>query len=405
MKQDQNTQELEIRELISEAKSHLTQIGYRPRTIERLDAVWRKLEDYCDLQGTSSLTAESGREFVWERYGSVLGEKDTSHNVNRAVHLLLDFQKFGMVFKQSSMTIKGFSEPYRELLEGFLKHLHQEGVADGSIRTWRSRLFRFEYFLENNGIAHFSQIELHHVNAYIESLAGFSSGTIGGTLKILGRLFDYALANGYHHKSFSNALPTVRRIKKYRLPTVFAADEVERILKSVDRNNPIGRRNYAILILVAKLGLRISDARLLRFDSIDWQNKRLSISQKKTGIPLDLPLLDDVGWAMIDYLKYGRPETDSEYIFVRHTAPYGPLTDTLRKTVVNAIQKAGIKTPADKSIGMHTFRHSIASSMLANGAKLTEIAQTLGHSTPESTQTYISVDAALLRQCSLEVTL
>lgn len=405
MKQDQNTQELEIRELISEAKSHLTQIGYRPRTIERLDAVWRKLEDYCDLQGTSSLTAESGREFVWERYGSVLGEKDTSHNVNRAVHLLLDFQKFGMVFKQSSMTIKGFSEPYRELLEGFLKHLHQEGVADGSIRTWRSRLFRFEYFLENNGIAHFSKIELHHVNAYIESLAGFSSGTIGGTLKILGRLFDYALANGYHHKSFSNALPTVRRIKKYRLPTVFAADEVERILKSVDRNNPIGRRNYAILILVAKLGLRISDARLLRFDSIDWQNKRLSISQKKTGIPLDLPLLDDVGWAMIDYLKYGRPETDSEYIFVRHTAPYGPLTDTLRKTVVNAIQKAGIKTPADKPIGMHTFRHSIASSMLANGAKLTEIAQTLGHSTPESTQTYISVDAALLRQCSLEVTL
>lgn len=405
MKQDQNTQELEIRELISEAKSHLTQIGYRPRTIERLDAVWRKLEDYCDLQGTSSLTAESGREFVWERYGSVLGEKDTSHNVNRAVHLLLDFQKFGMVFKQSSMTIKGFSEPYRELLEGFLKHLHQEGVADGSIRTWRSRLFRFEYFLENNGIAHFSKIELHHVNAYIESLAGFSSGTIGGTLKILGRLFDYALANGYHHKSFSNALPTVRRIKKYRLPTVFAADEVERILKSVDRNNPIGRRNYAILILVTKLGLRISDARLLRFDSIDWQNKRLSISQKKTGIPLDLPLLDDVGWAMIDYLKYGRPETDSEYIFVRHTAPYGPLTDTLRKTVVNAIQKAGIKTPADKPIGMHTFRHSIASSMLANGAKLTEIAQTLGHSTPESTQTYISVDAALLRQCSLEVTL
>lgn len=405
MKQDQNTQELEIRELISEAKSHLTQIGYRPRTIERLDAVWRKLEDYCDLQGTSSLTAESSREFVWERYGSVLGEKDTSHNVNRAVHLLLDFQKFGMVFKQSSMTIKGFSEPYRELFEGFLKHLHQEGVADGSIRTWRSRLFRFEYLLENNGIAHFSQIELHHVNAYIESLAGFSSGTVGGTLKILGRLFDYALANGYHHKSFSNALPTVRRIKKYRLPTVFAADEVERILKSVDRNNPIGRRNYAILILVAKLGLRISDARLLRFDSIDWQNKRLSITQKKTGIPLDLPLLDDVGWAMIDYLKYGRPETDSEYIFVRHTAPYGPLTDTLRKTVVNAIQKAGIKTPADKPIGMHTFRHSIASSMLANGAKLTEIAQTLGHSTPESTQTYISVDAALLRQCSLEVTL
>lgn len=405
MKQDQSTQELGIKDLISNAKTHLVRISYRPRTIKRLDAVWQKLAIYCDLQGASTLTAELGRDFVWERYGSVLGEPDTSHNVNRAVHLLLDFQKFGMVFKQSSMTIKEFSAPYRELFEGFLERLHKEGMADGSIRTWRSRLFRFEYFLVNNGVLRFSQIELHHINAYIESLAGFSSGTVGGTLKILGRLFDYALAKGYHHKSFSDALPTVRRINKYRIPTVFTEDEVERILKSVDRNNPIGRRNYAILILVAKLGLRISDARLLRFDSIDWQNKRLSITQKKTGIPLDLPLLDDVGWAIIDYLKNGRPETDCECIFVRHAAPYGPLTGTLRKTVVNAIQKAGIKTPADKPIGMHTFRHSIASSMLANGAKLTEIAQTLGHSTPESTQTYISVDMELLRQCALEVTL
>lgn len=405
MKQEQRTKELEIKTLISEAKSHLVQIGYRPCTINRLDAVWQKLAAYCDLQGTPALTAELGREFVWERYGSILGEKDTSHNVNRAVHLLLDFQKFGMVFKQSSMTIKEFSEPYHDLFEGFLEHLRQEGVSDGSIRTWRSRLFRFEYFLENRGVTRFFQIELHHVNAYIESLAGFSSGTVGGTIKILGRLFDYALENGYHHKSFSAALPNVRRIKKYRIPTVFTADEVERILRSVDRNNPIGRRNYAILILVAKLGLRISDARLLRFNSIDWQNKHLSITQKKTGVPLALPLLDDVGWAIIDYLKNGRPETDSEYIFVRHVAPYGPLADTLRKTVVNAIQKAGIKTPADKPIGMHTFRHSIASSMLANGAKLTEIAQTLGHTTPESTQTYISVDVELLRQCALEVTL
>lgn len=405
MEQEQSTKKLEVNALISEAKSHLAQIGYKPRTIERLDAVWKKLADYCGLQGTPVLTAELGRAFVWERYGSILGEKDTSHNVNRAVHLLLDFQKFGMVFKQSRMTIKAFTEPYRDLFEGFLEHLHREGVSDGSIRTWRSRLFRLEYFLVNNGVTYFSQMELHHTNTYIESLVGFSSGTVGGTLKILGRLFDYALENGYHPKSFSNSLPTVRRINKYRIPTVFTADEVERILKSVDRNNPIGRRNYAILILVAKLGLRISDARLLHFDSIDWQNKRLSITQKKTGVPLALPLLDDVGWAIIDYLKNGRPETDSEYIFVRHAAPYGPLTSTLRKTVVKAIQKAGVNTPADKPIGMHTFRHSIASSMLANGAKLSEISQTLGHSTPESTQTYISVDIELLRQCALEVTL
>ena len=190
-----------------------------------------------------------------------------------------------------------------------------DGFAEGSVRTWRSRLFRFEYFLANSGIDRFSQIELHHLNAYIETLAGFSSGTVGGTIKLLGRLSDYALANGWHSRSFSGSLPDVRRTHSYRLPTVFTPEEVERILASVDRDNAQGKRNYAVFLLVARLGLRISDVRLLRFDSIDWQNRRISITQKKTGVPLELPLPDDAGWAIIDYLKHGRPETDCGYIF------------------------------------------------------------------------------------------
>ena len=90
---------------------------------------------------------------------------------------------------------------------------------------------------------------------------------------------------------------------------------------------------------------------------------------------------------------------------MRHTAPFDALKDNFRETVVKAIQKAGVKVPADKPVGMHSFRHSIATAMLSNGAKLTEIAQTLGHTTPESTQTYISTDTELLRQCALEVDL
>ena len=282
------------------------------------------------------------------------------------------------------MTLKSFSDAFSPLFEGFLEKQRKDGFAEGSVRTWRSRLFRFEYFLANSGIDRFSQIELHHLNAYIETLAGFSSGTVGGTIKLLGRLSDYALANGWHSRSFSGSLPDVRRTHSYRLPTVFTPEEVERILASVDRDNAQGKRNYAVFLLVARLGLRISDVRLLRFDSIDWQNRRISI---------------------IDYLKHGRPETDCGYIFVRHTAPFDALKNSFRETVVKAVQKAGVKVPADKPVGMHSFRHSIATAMLSNGVKLTEIAQTLGHTTPESTQTYISTDTELLRQCALEVDL
>ena len=233
MKETKSTPAAGIRELVTAVKAQMSGLGYSQYTIDRMDAVWKNLASYCEEHNDGLLTAESARGFVWDLYGAVLGEKDASQNVNRAVHILLDFQQFGMIFKQSHMTLKSFSDAFSPLFEGFLEKQRKDGFAEGSVRTWRSRLFRFEYFLANSGIDRFSQIELHHLNAYIETLAGFSSGTVGGTIKLLGRLSDYALANGWHSRSFSDSLPDVRRTHSYRLPTVFTPEEVERILASV----------------------------------------------------------------------------------------------------------------------------------------------------------------------------
>ena len=394
-----------LRKTISKLKSHLAELGYSESTILRLDATWKELIVYCEAYQATEFTVDLERRFVWERYSADLGDRDISQNVSRAIHMLDDYLQYGMVFKQSSITLKGFSPAYKELFEGFLDSLRQNQVAEGSIRTWRSRLFRFEYFLLESGIEHFHLLELHHVNTYIESLTGFSPGTVAATIRILGKLFDYALAKGYHYISYANALPCIRRTHKYRLPTVFSPDEVECILAQVDRSNPLGKRNYAILLLVTRLGLRISDVRLLRFENIDWKNKRISIHQQKTGIPLELPLLEDVGWAIIDYLQHGRPETDCPCIFVRHLAPFDVMSGSMQRLVSKLVSKAGVHVSTDKPIGMHSFRHSVATSMLNNGAELTDIAQTLGHATPESTQVYVSLNTEMLRRCALEVLL
>lgn len=307
-----------LEKAIADLKLHLTELSYSESTISRLDATWKELVTYCNVQRPAEFTVDFEREFVWERYGADLGDRDISNNISRAIHMLDDYLQYGMVFKQSSITLKGFSPVYKDLFEGFLDHLRKNQISENSIRTWRSRLFRFEYFLLQSGIERFHQIKLHHVNTYIESLAGFSSGVVGATVNTLRRLFDYALAKGYHYISYSNALPCIRRTKKYRLPTIFSPDDVNRILVQIDRSNPLGKRNYAILLLVARLGLRISDVQQLRFENIDWNNKRISIRQQKTGIPLELPLLEDAGWAIIDYLQHGRPKTDCPCIFVRH---------------------------------------------------------------------------------------
>ena len=155
---------------ISKLKSHLAELGYSESTILRLDATWKELIVYCEAHQATEFTVDLERRFVWERYGADLGDRDISQNVSRAIHMLDDYLQYGMVFKQSSITLKGFSPAYKELFEGFLDSLRQNQVAEGSIRTWRSRLFRFEYFLLESGIEHFHLLELHHVNTYIESL-------------------------------------------------------------------------------------------------------------------------------------------------------------------------------------------------------------------------------------------
>ena len=377
-------QQKSIRDLVLGLNRHLPDIDYRPSTIARLNAEWDKLIAYADACGVEEFSMELGRTFVWEICGAILGDKDTSHNVNRAIHMLADFEQYGTVFRQSKETLKKFSPEFESLFESYLDYLRKTGTAEGSIRTWRGRLFRFDSFLRNSGINNFREIEAQHIFTYVESLSCYASGTIGSTIRILRRLFDYAIENDYHSINHMNALPDVRRIKSYRLPAVFTPDEVERILAVADRDNALGKRNYAILILVAKTGLRISDVRELRFDNINWQTKTISIVQQKTGVPLDLPLLDDVDWAIIDYLQHGRPETDCLNIFVRHNAPYDAFTDSMRRIVLNYTQKAGVEVPQHRPIGMHTFRHRIATTMLKNGAKYTDIAQALGHAAPES---------------------
>lgn len=392
-----------LRELVAALSDHLLGLGYRPTTIAHLNVDWRKLTEYADAHGTGVFSMELGRSFVWDCFGSILGDKDTAHTINRSIHMLADFERYGMVFKQSSITLKGFSPEYKELFESFLSNLRETGTAASSIPTWKSRLFCFEYFLLNNGVTQFSQIERQHILTYAESLSCFSSSTVGATIRILRKLFDFAIAYGSHQVNFIDSLPDVRRTRRYRLPNIFAPDDVDRMLTAVDRSNALGKRDYAILLIVAKLGLRISDVRGLRFDNIDWQEKRISIIQRKTGVPLDLPLFDDIGWAIIDYLQHGRPQTECSHIFVKHLAPYDELSGCLQHTVLKYVQKAGIHTPANKPIGMHTFRHSLATTLLKNGATYTEIAQVLGHATPESAQTYISLDVEQLRQCALEV--
>ena len=343
------------------------------------------------------------QEFTVFRYGYVLGDKDKAHNVNRAMNMLWDFTWYHQVFKQSSLSVVQYHHEYQDVFNGFLSYLRDKGYSEGSIRTFRSRLMQIQNFIKNDGCPNIGALTTECVERYTASLSHNSPKTIARKLRLLKSFLEYAHNNGYVPEPLVPIIPQVHVPRNIHLPTVFTKEDVATLLGSVDRSNPLGKRDYAILSLAACLGLRISDIVGLTFDEIDWQKKRLCIVQQKTGKLVNLPLTEEVGWAIIDYLQNGRPQSDCDHVFIKHCAPYDVLSPSMYRTIQKYLQKAGIKCHNGKATGMHALRHSLASSMLAQKTPLPIISGTLGHTDPHSTETYLGIALHQLRECALEV--
>ena len=192
--------------------------------------------------------------------------------------------------------------------------------------------------------------------------------------------------------------------KKATIPSVWAADELKKMLDVIDRNSPIGKRDYAMILLACILGLRISDIKNLRFSNFDWENKQLSLIQHKTHKPLVLPLPDAVGWAVIDYIKNGRPKYfDSDIVFLKHMPPFDPISDNdhMEQRIVFHMNKAGIHKDKNKHCGFHSLRHSAGSMLLDMGTPLPVITTILGHSDMDVTGIYLKTDLKKLAECVL----
>jgi site-specific recombinase XerD len=381
----------------------LKEMGYSQSLIRRMQSVWKVIPQYEEEHGEQPFDAECCRKIAQEYFGHCQ-DKYSASDVNRALSMLSDFIEYGMVFQQSFNHGQDFTIGFKELFDKLLHHLKIRNFSESSIKSWRSRLYRLENFLLNSDVAQFKDVTLPVLNRYLETLALYAPTTALEAVRELKCLCDYALAHGYHTQTFSSALPCVKNTYQQRLPSVFTPEETKQLLDSVDRSNPTGKRNYAILLLAARLGLRISDIRALEFDSIDWHKKSISIIQQKTKQPLELPLPDDVGWAIIDYLKHGRPESACKKLFIQHRVPYNEFTSSMN-FIAHQMRKSGIKSPGGRRCGMQALRHGLASAMLQNGVELSVISQTLGHADIHSTEVYLRIGLNQLRECALEVEL
>jgi integrase len=200
------------------------------------------------------------------------------------------------------------------------------------------------------------------------------------------------------------AVPAAKSTRQARIPSVWDPGDVTKILAAIDRGNPCGKRDYAIILLITRLGLRGVDVKRLEFADLDWAGNRLSVVQAKTGYRVQLPLLKDVGWAIIDYVRHGRPASDCPQVFVRHTAPIGPFSDQdhLHQILVKHARAAHVRLGEERRHGMHSLRHTLATRLLEQGTPIEEIADILGHQQVASTGVYLKSSLRLLAECALD---
>jgi site-specific recombinase XerD len=210
---------------------------------------------------------------------------------------------------------------------------------------------------------------------------------------------SFLLQQGRISTNLAAAVPTVAGWRLSELPRFLEAKQVERVLLSCDRRTKVGKRDYAILLLLARLGLRAGEVARLTLDDIDWRAGQLMIQGK--GHRMDrLPLPQDAGQALAAYLQRGRPICSSRHIFIQRNAPHEPLAgpSSICNVVRAALTRAQIRS---RHQGAHLLRHSLATTMLRNGASIAQIGQVLRHQLPQTTEIYAKVDLNALRSLAL----
>jgi integrase/recombinase XerD len=209
----------------------------------------------------------------------------------------------------------------------------------------------------------------------------------------------YGCYRGQIDASLVASVPIVASWSMPLIPRAISPDGVRQVLSHVDRRTGVGRRDYAVLLLLARLGLRAGELVSLELEDIDWGSGSLSV-RGKGGRRHQLPLPKEVGDAIVAYLQYGRPRSPCRRLFLRANAPLaGFLGASSVSTIVRrALERAGVQAPTH---GAHQFRHGLASEMLHHGASLGEIGELLGHRSPETTKIYAKVDLEVLRTLAL----
>ena len=292
-------------------------------------------------------------------------------------------------------------DPHEIVVDAFRQYLSQERGLSVSIQCNYTR-FAHQFLRErfDRGSLELSALSATDVTGFIRRHAhersARSAQHIVGSLRAFLRYLRY---RGEITTDLAACVPTVANWSLSTLPKFLRPGQVQQVLDHCDRHSALGLRNYAILVLLARLGLRACEVVAMTLDDIDWEGAHLMV-RGKGGQRVQMPLSAEVGHAIAAYLRKGRPRCTSRRLFIREHAPRVGFANScaVSTLVQRALADAGVDSP---HTGAYVFRHSLATEMLRQGASLGEIGQLLRHAHPDTTQIYAKVDVCALRPLAL----
>ena len=404
------TRDLPLERLVALALQELERLGYSSRSRSRYHTTWRRLIAFAqDNDLGDRYSEELAARFVdisRPRGGEhpAAGDNAQRHTV-LAVNVLGDFNRDGRIAPFYTDMLKVVLPPaMKKPLRDYERHCKDRRHLRPRTLAGRIRqIGQFLHFLHSRDVRKLQEMQPADVAAYIDSRQHFRPRTVSWIVTCLRQFLSFLVMRGTLRVDLSRALPTVRVVRDAAIPAVWDPEVVVKLLTAVDRSSPRGKRDYAILLLTARLGLRAGDICALRLDDLDWDAATLEITQSKTGAPLRLPVSEELGEALIDYLRFGRPKTGRREVFVKHSAPFGPFVDGYLYDIMTRWRRAaGIELRGQRQQGLHSLRHTLATQLLRGETPIHVISAILGHASTATTLIYAKADTEALRGAALD---
>lgn len=359
--------------------------------------IYRSLKDFCQEGHGGNYSPDIGSAFLAEKLESIKN-RGQRHAYRNAILRLNQFLTGNIHWKPGPVLKPYPSSCFDEVIAGYEKYLSQTQKTRNDIRRHVRLAAFFLSVAEEQGVNQMEDLSPSVVFDVFEK-----TGDKEGFRKIK-PFFRYAFYYGLTKRDLREFVPPVSRHKP--IPSVYTSEEINAVLESVDRDTMLGKRDYCILLLAARYGIRTSDITKLVFSDIDQSRSIIHIIQGKTGVPVDFPLTKEVSNALNDYIDNARPISDKQIIFLSMPRPHAePLSmQGVYGIVSKYFKKSGVDIRCRRH-GAHALRASLATQFLKDGASYPEVQLVLGHTSPDAATHYIKVESEKLRRCAMAVPL